>query len=819
MAFAVGLAVNAVGEALDALRLIAVYAASCLLALWLAHRFLLPFSRRIGAALLFLPLILTGRAVFTGGFYGPLNIAYGGSAPLAAQAGRLPEKTYENGILTDVIFGFVPWRKVVRESFAEGRWPLLNRFIFSGDVLLASMMPAAFHPNTLIGLLLSLPAAWTFTCAFTLFLAGLCAFLYLRSLDVGETAAFFGAAVWTLSGVIAFFVGYANAQVLAAFPLLNFGLHRLASGRHGGFLGTVSALVLMVLGGHPESLLLAVSGAGVIFCFELGASSRRWRAFGGALLAGVLALGITAAALLPFVEALLQTVEAPSRSAWYANQKKSLPLADSLSGALTLAYPRSYESVTGDRPRRPHIVLSAGCGYVGGLALAFAALGLVSRRRERWGLLAAGLSSAMVATNFPGVTDAVTKLPLFDIAIYEYFIAIASFCLAALAALGLDEFLERKRRAHFVVPVLVTAALLLIGLWWRTRLAQEGYSTRTHELSIASLLEPVVLFLAGAAFWRPDRRPLGVFAVLLLLLTRSAEIPRLYPTFSSRLFYPEVEELRRLPAQDEPYRVTGLGYAMIPNQSPLYELEDPRGTQAMTNMRYWMTYPLWCVFQPVSFNRIDDPTRPFLSFLNVRFAIAGPEEPVPAGWREFARGKNCALFENPTPLPRAFAPERIRFVRDGGGTVEEMKSCADFSRIAWIEDPRRNPGEIVNGPAEVTTKRDGPDLSLDIRAESPSWIVVSQTAWKGWKAFLGGERIPIHFANHAFLGFQVPSGSHRVRLLYRPDSFRIGLAVSVFSIAAVSAVLLSRRRKGEIHSKVLSEARAQPPRSPCAKTL
>lgn len=775
------------------LLLIAVYVASCLLALWLAHRFLLPFSRRFGAALLLLPLILTGRALFTGGYFGPLNLAYV-SAPLAAQATRLPEASHRSAALSDVALQTVPWRKAVRESLREGRPPLLNRFLLSGDILLASMQPAVFHPNVLVGLLLPLPVAWTFSCAFTFFVAGLCTFLYMRSLDVGETGAFFAAAVWTLSGAVTFSVGWCPAQVLAVFPLLLLGLHRLAIGIRGGILATTTALALMVIGGHPEALLLTVAGAGVIFLFDVTASKLPWRAISRAALAGVLAAAISAAALLPFLEALPQTAEHIDRNAYYAKHKKSVPVTDSLRAALPIAYPWAFDSVTGETPRKPITFVAVIRSDLGGLALALAAVGLASRRRERWGLLAAGALSAMVATGVPGVTDVVTKLPLFDIAIYEYFLGITSFCLVVLAGFGLQEVEDRGGRAHLLLILLFSVALLSIGLWWRSELVQGGYATRGHDVSIAFLLEPVLLFIAGAMVWHPDRRLLGTFAVLLFLLSRAAETPRVYPTFPSRFFYPQIEELRHLPSSEAPYRVVGLGNSMIPNQSAFWELEDPRGYQAMTNFRYREAYPLWSVHQPVYFNRVDDLTRPFISFLNVRFAVAGPKEPVPRGWREFARGENCAVFENPAVLPRAFAPTSIQFVRDGGGTVEAMKSCTDFSKLAWIENPRETPRQLGNGRAKVTTTRNDSDLLLDIQAEAPSWIVVSQTAWKGWKAFLDGDRIPLYFANHALLGFHVPAGKHRIRLVYRPDSFRIGLAVSSVSLI-LAGVLASRARR------------------------
>src|SRR5262245_44328537 len=104
---------------MDALRLVAVYGGACPAALWLARRYVLPFSRWSAAALLLLPLVLTGRAVFTGGFYGALNFAYA-SAPLHSMAKDLPRAQYQNGHLSDVAIQMLPWRKAVREAVKTG---------------------------------------------------------------------------------------------------------------------------------------------------------------------------------------------------------------------------------------------------------------------------------------------------------------------------------------------------------------------------------------------------------------------------------------------------------------------------------------------------------------------------------------------------------------------------------------------------------------------------------------------------------------------------------------------------------------------------
>jgi len=72
--------------------------------------------------------------------------------------------------------------------------------------------------------------------------------------------------------------------------------------------------------------------------------------------------------------------------------------------------------------------------------------------------------------------------------------------------------------------------------------------------------------------------------------------------------------------------------------------------------------------------------------------------------------------------------------------------------------------------------------------------VLSQTAWKGWRAYVDGKRVEWHFANHAFLGVHVPAGHHRVRFIYLPESFTRGRNISLATLIALALWVALRRR-------------------------
>ena len=77
----------------------------------------------------------------------------------------------------------------------------------------------------------------------------------------------------------------------------------------------------------------------------------------------------------------------------------------------------------------------------------------------------------------------------------------------------------------------------------------------------------------------PYTPPLGVGLLLLVAVQRQGELGHLHRSFARTFYAPRVAPLDRLPADEEPYRIIGLGSALLPNSAALWGLEDIRGDQ------------------------------------------------------------------------------------------------------------------------------------------------------------------------------------------------------------------------------------------------
>jgi hypothetical protein len=223
----------------------------------------------------------------------------------------------------------------------------------------------------------------------------------------------------------------------------------------------------------------------------------------------------------------------------------------------------------------------------------------------------------------------------------------------------------------------------------------------------------------------------------------------------------------------------------------MYGLEDARVLTAMSLNAFAETFPAWCRRGGYGFNQIDDLTRPMLSMMNVRFAVVPQNDSIPDGWRDVVTDHGSRLVENMRVLPRAFVPRSVRI--GVSNDVEDMTAATNFADVAWIDVPGVA-HDAASGPGTVSIRRRKLGFRIDASMECDGLVVISEAAWKGWRAEVDGHPTNIVRANHAFLGVFVPAGKHTIRLTYLPQSFVIGRAITFGTLAMIALAILLRVR-------------------------
>ena len=756
--------------------------------LWLAHRFVRPLSRWAALVLFLLPFVFAGYALVTSRVMAPVDLPYQ-TAPLSWMKPEVGIEEISPGFHSDVYTEFVPWRRALQWSLARGEWGLRDPFASSGDPLLAQQQSAPYWPLTLIALLMPAALSFTFTAATTLLIAALCAFLLARELACDEGPALIAASGWAFATAMLSFALVTMSATWAWCPLLLVAVHRLLAApsiRNAALLTFVFTALLY--SAHPESAVLSILLGLLYAAFGLssraksrdpligrddraaagGPSTSLGMTVGYAIAAGVIALLLSAIHLLPFIEALPQSMEHAHRATMPAPQPATATesLARMATSFLPYLHGRHWQ---------------AGfewfdTGAVGSVILALAIFATLKlRTKTTWFFAGLAVFSLLGHAKWPPLVALLQKLPVLSIALTDRLSFGLALSLCILAALGAQHV---TRRAAIVMVVLL--AILSLGSWWavHTPLVQHSPQRFGHYAIAAELIGLAIAALI--VVWRPR----AAFLLGLIVAQRAISEHGIYKSFDIKQAYPPIPILEPLKTAQRPFRITGHGNALIPQTAAMYGLEDVRGFPALTFHRYFQTYPLWSKHQPVFYNRVDDLTRPFLSFLNVRYAITWDREPPPPGWREVARQKGSILIENMNALDRAFVPETVRI-----GGLADLLSEIDFAKRAVIEAelPR---GDRANGPGRVMVREQTLGYVIDAEMDRDGWVVTSIPAWKGWRAYIDGRRVRTQFANHAFVGIHVPQGRHAVELRYWPESFVWGRAITAATLLAAAIAML-----------------------------
>jgi Bacterial membrane protein YfhO len=765
------------------------------------------FPVRVGVLLALLPLVFTGKALLRGGLYGPADLYYQ-HAPWKAVAVENGVGRIENPILSDLAFANLPWRAAVREAAVNGRLPLWNRFVLGGNPLLGTAQSGVLHPSTWLGLFLPLALSWTFSCAFTIFLAVVSGYLFFREFCRSDLGALTGAVGWGFSTYVLFWDGWAVGPSIATFPLLLLGLRRLARGGDHAIAVTAAALVLSVAGGHPETLFHSIAAGGVYFLSELfapDARRRAGRALMGSIAAGLLAACLAAPVLLPLLEAVPHSAEYGERRAALAEGRggQSVPAVEAARRVLPAILPFAH-GIYGKSPVQDarHDGSGMPLAYAGAVLfpLAIVGLGGRARLRDRWILLGFLLAGVAYGASAPLLLDLTSRLPGFALALNYRLVFLAPLGLAGLAALGADRVPE-SRQSLATAASAVAAALMFAYVLAVPVFRDRGLTAAFTRPSLAFEVAPVALLLVASVSLRGR---IAAAALLLLVGQRFLEMRGVYPTLPARALAPPLSILAALPKGVDPYRIVAAGDTFRPNAAALYGLEDVRGYESLVLDRFAETYPLWCRPQFASFNRVDDLTRPFLSFVNVRFAIAEPAVTAPDGWILVRRTREGSVFENPRALPRAFAPRRLRVQPDAKLRLDEMREATDFRDTVWLDrSPHSGLAETaatLSLPPEtaVEVREAGTDLIVGADVRDRALVATSLPMWPGWRAKDGAADVPLVTVNHAFVGFWLPAGRHAVRLTYLPSSFLLGSVLSAAAAAVVSIRAVLRRLRPTI---------------------
>ena len=449
--------------------------------------------------------------------------------------------------------------------------------------------------------------------------------------------------------------------------------------------------------------------------------------------------------------------------------------------------------------------------YVGAVAGAFGLVGLFFGRRHRglavfFVLLAIAALGAALA--IPGLA-LLNYLPGFNFANMGRIRYLASFSLAVLAAVGVDaifrESVARRRQAGLVLIVVLlgSAGVAVSGLVRFS--ANYGYQVPNPDMiarELAFLAGIVAIAALIAALAGSSRRQAALAARGLLTLLVAFELLNygipLRGGIDPALVKPSTPALSWLKENAGIDRVTSYREtadsrtSLYPNSSVLEGLYDIRGYEVIKVNRFEQLQRVvagkdsrtsYRQYRSDFFN-ISGVTYFIQSALDSERAIL-----VSEGLRSVYQDADTVIYKNRSALPRAFVAHVTHSVDTQDVALDWFKKeKVDFHRAAIVEAGPRLRGRPEFSPARIVEY--APEsIEISTNAKEKGLLVLSDAYYPGWKAFVDGKEARIYPANVAFRGVAVPKGEHRVRFVYRPDSYRRALFAFSLSFVLLLALL------------------------------
>jgi hypothetical protein len=162
---------------------------------------------------------------------------------------------------------------------------------------------------------------------------------------------------------------------------------------------------------------------------------------------------------------------------------------------------------------------------------------------------------------------------------------------------------------------------------------------------------------------------------------------------------------------------------------------------------------------------------------------------------QFETSSGITVYENMNFLPRARFVQSVRDMPSAPAVIKVLKgnSSYDPATMALVQDyegpTQFEPGQVVK--ADYTNES---SVSLTVNIGRRAFLVLSDSWYPGWKAYVDGKQTSIYQTNAVSRGIVIEgAGPHQVIFRFEPTSLYIGIGITASTfILLLLGLLLSR---------------------------
>lgn len=499
----------------------------------------------VAAALLLLPSLWRGFS------FGPFDIL---SEP---NLGHGLYQHVHNPLSSDQITETIPEDFLTWQELHRLQLPLWNDRSGLGMPQLFDFIPAVFSLPNIISYAFPANIAFLVAVFLKLLIAGLGTFFFCRALGTSTRASLLGAVTYELSGA---FVAYLGWQITDVFCWMGWIMAMvyliMKRGSQAWYiLALALAIAFAFFGGFPEAyVMVGIASLSFIVFLLIGAPRGTGLSARGTMtrIAGVtggavIGFSLAAPLLLPGIHLALMSLRD------HINATGSIPLRTFLPSVLFQGY-YGYP-LHGSMWFGPlnYYELEA---YVGAIPVILAGMSFLSTRlrQETFALAGTFIVLFLLTYTFPPIRHMARMLPYFPVINFGRARLILTFILAALAAIGFDEFMKgtRSLQTFFITLGIVgtIAVTMLLKLWTfgihRTTFGQMLLALRQRSLDWTIVFLCLVLIVALYMRLFGHRRNAAAGNIIISLNMLSLLGAGMAINSYSHRFFPDTSALRQV---------------------------------------------------------------------------------------------------------------------------------------------------------------------------------------------------------------------------------------------------------------------------------
>ncbi len=714
-----------------------------------------------------------------------------------------------------------PFLAYHHDAFWQGRIvPLWNPLNNCGAPFMAQWGTMSLYPGSLIYLLFPLPWSVSYFWLLHLFLGGMGMYFLARRWTGVNSAAALAGTIFVFNGVTVSCLQWTNYIVtLGWMPWVVLLSER--AWREGGRRVIVAALVvaLQLLAGVPEMVIFTWLIIGAMWLADFHKSSAPgpignifYQRTVRIASVAILAAGLTACQILPFLDLLAHS----QRDSSFATSKWAMPGW----GWANLFVPLFHNFQTPEGTFFQFGQEFFPTYYLGLGVMALAVWGAWRVREARvWALAALTLFALVMALADDGYVYPIVRrlFPPLGVARFQIkFMEIAGFTVPLLAAFGLLWWQSTRGTAARSYRWPVVSWVLIVGI--TGAVLWEAYHYPFYydqwDPTCGNAISRVVLasgFLG--ALWIGTRferllKPILVALPLMVFVDLQSHQPMRYPTIPADRFYPGVWSAANNSA---PAPKHGEGRVFISPQA-----EETLLHSTVENFANNFTGKRMAVWSGL--NMIDGvPKVNGSSTLQLREEKVIEKQLYNSTTNEYPRmldflgvtwmtkpGTVVEWTNRATAMPLATIGKRPIFTDDltiargfegAPNTINMLHWAADDSvnvDLPWEE--QKSVTAKLEVEARITSATYAPErIDLKTQSTNSSMVVLAQSFYHPWKAYVDGKATPIWRANYAFQALQVPAGNHSVVVRYEDAAFHLGLRITVVTMLVMVGFWIWKR--------------------------